>query len=75
MVTEKGLKKDPDLADKIDKAVFPGLQGGPHMNQIAAVAVTLKEAMSPAFKKYAKQVVKNAKVLAEELKKLGWKII
>jgi glycine hydroxymethyltransferase len=59
----------------IDKAVFPGLQGGPHMNQIAAVAVALKEAASPEFKKYAKQVVKNAKVLAEELKKLGWKII
>ena len=60
---------------KIDKAVFPGLQGGPHMNQIAAVAVALKEASTPAFKKYAHQVVKNAKVLAEELKKLGWKII
>ncbi|MEI6528624.1 MAG: serine hydroxymethyltransferase [bacterium] len=59
----------------IDKAVFPGLQGGPHMNQIAAVAVALKEAASPEFKKYAKQVVKNAKVLADELKKLGWKII
>jgi len=59
----------------IDKAVFPGLQGGPHMNQIAAVAVALKEAASPDFKKYAKQVVKNAKVLADELKKLGWKII
>lgn len=63
------------FGDLIDKAVFPGLQGGPHMNQIAAVAVALKEAASPAFKKYAHQVVKNAKVLAEELKKLGWKII
>ena len=63
------------FSDLIDKAVFPGLQGGPHMNQIAAVAVALKEASTPAFKKYAKQVVKNAKVLAEELKKLGWEII
>lgn len=63
------------FGDLIDKAVFPGLQGGPHMNQVAAVAVALKEAASPAFKKYAHQVVKNAKVLAEELKKLGWKII
>ncbi|MGB8815829.1 MAG: serine hydroxymethyltransferase [Minisyncoccia bacterium] len=63
------------FGDLIDKAVFPGLQGGPHMNQIAAVAVALKEASTQAFKKYAKQVVKNAKVLAEELKKLGWKII
>lgn len=63
------------FSDLIDKAVFPGLQGGPHMNQIAAVAVALKEASTPAFKKYAKQVVKNAKVLADELKKLGWKIV
>jgi glycine hydroxymethyltransferase len=62
-------------SDLIDKAVFPGLQGGPHMNQIAAVAVALKEASTPDFKKYAKQVIKNAKVLAEELNKLGWKII
>lgn len=60
---------------KIDKAVFPGLQGGPHMNQVAAVAVALKEASAPAFKSYAKQVIKNAKVLSEELKKLGWKIV
>ncbi len=64
-----------EFSTKIDKAVFPGLQGGPHMNQIAAVSVALKEASTPAFKKYAHQVVKNAKVLAEELKKLGWKII
>jgi glycine hydroxymethyltransferase len=59
----------------IDKAVFPGLQGGPHVNQIAAVAVALKEAATPAFKKYAAQVKKNAKVLSEELSRLGWKII
>ncbi|MEK7462792.1 MAG: serine hydroxymethyltransferase [Patescibacteria group bacterium] len=64
-----------DLGKKIDKAVFPGLQGGPHMNQIAAVSAALKEAMSPAFKKYAKQVIKNAQVLADELKKLGWRIV
>lgn len=63
------------FSDLIDKAVFPGLQGGPHMNQIAAVAVALKEADSPSFKKYAKQVIKNAKVLSDELKKLGWKIV
>jgi len=72
-VNAKG--KQISFSDLIDKAVFPGLQGGPHMNQIAAVAVALKEASTPAFKKYAKQVIKNAKVLAEELKKLGWKII
>ncbi len=64
-----------ELGKKIDKAVFPGLQGGPHLNQIAAVAVALKEAKSPVFRKYAKQVVKNAVALADELSRLGWKII
>ena len=64
-----------ELGKKIDKAVFPGLQGGPHLNQIAAVAVALKEAATPAFKKYASQVKKNAKVLSEELSKRGWRII
>jgi glycine hydroxymethyltransferase len=70
------VKKDARGFDKkIDKAVFPGLQGGPHMNQIAAVAVTLKEAMAPSFKRYAAQVVKNTKVLADELHKRGWRLI
>jgi glycine hydroxymethyltransferase len=68
-------KDERELDKKIDKAVFPGLQGGPHMNQIAAVAVALKEAQSPAFKKYIDQVCKNAKALADELKRLGWKIL
>ena len=69
-------KKDlRELDKKIDKAVFPGLQGGPHMNQIAAVAVALKEAAAPSFKKYAKQVVKNASVLAAGLHARGWRII
>jgi len=69
-------KKDSrEIGKKIDKAVFPGLQGGPHLNQIAAVAVALKEATTPAFKKYAKQVVLNARKLASELSGLGWKII
>jgi len=64
-----------ELHKKIDRAVFPGLQGGPHENQIAAVAVALKEAASPAFKKYAAQVVKNAKALAGELTRLGWRVV
>lgn len=68
-------KDERELDKKIDKAVFPGLQGGPHMNQIAAVAVALKEAQTPAFKKYAQQVCKNAQTLANELKRLGWKIL
>ena len=69
-------KKDGRGFDKkIDKAVFPGLQGGPHLNQIAAISVALSEADSPAFKKYAKQVVKNADALARELARLGWRIV
>lgn len=64
-----------ELNKKIDKAVFPGMQGGPHMNQIAAVAVALKEASTGAFKKYAMQIKKNAKTMAEELKNRGWRII
>lgn len=64
-----------ELAQKIDRAVFPGLQGGPHNHQTAAIAVALKEAISPSFKKYSEQVVKNAKTLAEELKKAGFRII
>ncbi len=64
-----------EFSKKINKAIFPGLQGGPHNNQIAAVAVALTEAASGFFKKYAKQVVKNAAVLATELKKFGWKIV
>ena len=70
----RGTKKI-SIAEAIDKAVFPGLQGGPHVNQIAAVAVALKEAAEPAFKKYAQQVVKNAQALAEELSLHGWRVI
>ena len=70
------VKKDAREFDKkIDKMIIPGLFGGPHENNIAAVAVALKEADTPAFKNYAKQVVKNAKVLAKELQKFGWHII
>jgi len=64
-----------ELNKKIDRAVFPGLQGGPHLNQIASIAVALKEAMSPNFKTYAKQVINNARALSLELKKLGWRIV
>lgn len=64
-----------ELADSIEKAVFPGLQGGPHLNVIGAIGVALEEALEPKFKKYVEQVVKNAKVLTEELKKSGFKIM
>ena len=67
MVTDNGLKKDPDLPKKIETAIIPGLQGGPHDNQTAAIAVALKEASTPAFKKYGQQIVKNARELAERL--------
>lgn len=70
------VKKDErEFEKKIDKTIIPGLQGGPHENNIAGVAVALKEAMTPAYKKYAKQVVKNAQTLAKELSKLGWRIV
>jgi glycine hydroxymethyltransferase len=70
-----GEKKIVPISTLIDKAVFPGLQGGPHMGQIAAVAVALKEASTPAFKKYAQQVVKNAAAFADELSRLGWRVV
>ncbi len=70
------VKKDHrDLSKKIDKAVFPGLQGGPHINQTAAITIALQEATRAGFKKYAKQVVKNARILADELSNLGWHVI
>lgn len=75
MVTAAGLKKDPELADKVDKAVFPGLQGGPHDHQTAAIAQTLKEADTPEFKEYGHQVVKNAKHLADVLMKEGLTLV
>lgn len=71
LVTKKGIKRDAGIGNKIDKAVFPGLQGGPHNNTIAAIAVCLHEASLPSFKGYGKAVVRNAKVLANELKKGG----
>ncbi|MBI1972012.1 MAG: serine hydroxymethyltransferase [Candidatus Aenigmarchaeota archaeon] len=75
LVTRKGLEKDPELAEKIDKAVFPGLQGGPHENQIAATAVALGEAMRPEFREYGAQVVKNAKAIASALIGRGLKLV
>lgn len=71
MVTKKGMEKDEELPQKIDRAVFPGLQGGPHNHTTAAIAVALGEAAKPSFKTYAKQIVKNAKAMAEEFTTLG----
>jgi glycine hydroxymethyltransferase len=67
LVTKRGLEKDPDLKGKIERAIIPGLQGGPHNHQTAAIGIALEEALKPTFKKYAAQVVKNAQALAREL--------
>ena len=63
------------LAQKIDQAVFPGMQGGPHMNAVAGIAVTMKLAAQPAFRDYAKQVLANARALASELQQRGCTLI
>jgi len=75
MVTNRGLEKDPDLADKIDKAVFPALQGGPHNETTAAIAIAAAEASLPEFKEYAKQIRKNADALAVALQANGLKLV
>ena len=76
MVTKKGLLKDPELGEKIDKAVFPGgIQGGPHNHQTAAIAVALGEALKPEFKEYGKQIIKNSKALAEGLMEKGVNLV
>ena len=64
-----------ELEGKIFPIVFPGMQGGPHMHTIAAIGVALREAMSDEFKKYARQIIKNAKVLASELKKYDFNLV
>lgn len=73
-VTQKGRDKDLELAKKIDRAVFPGMQGGPHMNSIAGMAVAFEEASKPEFKQYAKQIVLNSKALADGLRQKGFKV-
>lgn len=69
------LTNSEEIAEKIDKAVFPGLQGGPHDNQTAAIAVALKEASTLTFKKYGAQIVKNAKELAKTLNAGGIRLV
>ena len=69
------LGRDEEIVKKINKAVFPGIQGGPRMHVIAAKAVALGEALQPSFRKYGAQVVKNAAALADELIRLGYRIV
>ena len=69
------LCKDEEFGKQFNKAIFPGIQGGPLMHVIAAKAVALKEALSPEFKEYAQQIVKNAKALADTLQADGFRIV
>ncbi|MEQ9667858.1 serine hydroxymethyltransferase [Coleofasciculus sp. G2-EDA-02] len=69
------LTRDPELGKKLDKAVFPGTQGGPLEHAIAAKAVAFGEALKPAFKDYSAHVIENAKALASQLQKRGLKIV
>ncbi|MFA6437536.1 MAG: serine hydroxymethyltransferase [Candidatus Paceibacterota bacterium] len=64
-----------EIAEKIDKTVFPGFQGGPHEHIILAKAIAFEEALKPEFKEYQKQIIKNAKVLADELIVKGFKLV
>lgn len=69
------LTNDEEISKKIDKAIFPGIQGGPLMHVIAAKAVAFREALDPEFKVYSQQVISNAKTLGEELKKQGASLV
>ncbi len=69
------LSNDPELGAKIDRAVFPGYQGGPLEHVIAAKAVAFGEALQPAFKTYAQQIIKNARALASELESRGYRVV
>ena len=68
-------RTEENLPTLIDRAIIPGLQGGPHNHQTAAIAVALREAAQPSFKKYGQQIVKNAKTLAEELLKKDYQLV
>lgn len=75
LVTEKGISRNTSLPKLIDRAVFPGLQGGPHMNSIAGIAVALWEAQQESYKVYAKAVLSNAQILSSELIGHGFELV
>lgn len=72
---KKGQEIKYNFEEKINFAVFPSLQGGPHNHAIAAVAVALKQAKSPEFREYQTQVLKNAKAMADKLTQLGYTLV
>lgn len=72
---KKVERKPENLPTLIDRAIIPGLQGGPHNHQTAAIAVALREAATPAFKKYGQQIVKNARTLADTLSARGYQLV
>ncbi len=74
-VKSEKFQKETLISDLVDRAVFPGLQGGPHMHTIAAMAQAFSEALEPKFKRYARQVVKNAKAFAKELERFGFTLV
>lgn len=74
-VNAKGVEVMYDIGPKIDSAVFPGLQGGPHNHTIAGIAVALKQCLSQEFVDYSKQVIKNSKALANRLMELGYDLV
>ncbi len=75
LATERGLARDPKLGSKINTAIIPGLQGGPHNASVAGIAIAAKQAMEPSFKDYAKAVVDNAQVMAKTLMDEGIKLV
>jgi glycine hydroxymethyltransferase len=75
LVTERGLARDPKIAGKINSAIIPGLQGGPHLASVAGIAIAAAEAMQPSFQHYAKQVRHNATALADAMMANGLKLV
>ncbi len=75
LVTERGLEKDPEIGKKIDMAIIPGLQGGPHNATTAGIAIAAAEASTASFRRYGRQVMKNAQVLAKALQDKGLKLV
>lgn len=75
LVTERGLEREPKLGGNIDKAIIPGLQGGPHLAAVSGIAIAAEEAAQPAFQTYAQQVRKNADALALSLMNEGLKLV